>query len=240
MKIVAAGFITALLVFVVASAMSEMKILWTPDATHSSDTTTRRKTSSAKTASESVRSPRGPSRTQRADTATQDSAEQQTAELQRKLSEIRQRESEVQAKQDALRIVFEEIHEQQQSVDFLRRRVSEEIAALRDAAVQVAQREAIISTDVPSTASLPRSVDSPASARPIVSLRDSQAVRDTAVLVNRLAQQGSIRAATALLRSLKDRDAAKVLSELSATDSQMALRLSQDLLAARDEAANRR
>ncbi len=234
MKIVAAGLTTALLVFAVASAMSEM--LLTSDATHSSDTATHRKINSPKNASESVRS----AKSRRADISAQDSAEQQTAELQRTLSDVRQRESAVQAKQDALRIIFDGIREEQQSVDLLRRRVSDEIAALRDTAVRVAQRDAMIPADVTSPTTLTRSVDSQASTRPLVLMRDNQAVRDTAVLVNRLAQQGSIREAIALLRRLKDRDSAKVLTELSATDLELARRLSDDLLASRDEAPNRR
>ncbi len=238
MKIVAAGLTTALLVFAVASVMSEM--LLTSDATHSSETATHRKTSSPKNASESVRSPRTSAKSRRADIAAQDIAEQQTSELQRKLSEVRQRESEVQAKQDAMRIIFDGIREEQHSVDLLRRQVSDEIAALRDASVRLAQRESMISADVASTTTLGRSVDSQASTRPLVSMRDSQAVRDTAVLVSRLARQGSVREAIALLRRLKDRDSAKVLTELSATDLELARRLSDDLLASRDEATNRR
>lgn len=238
MKIVAAGLTTALLVFAVASAMSEM--LLTPDATHSSDTATHRKTSSPKNAGESVRSPRSSAKSRQADIAAQDAAEQQTSELQRKLSEVRQRESEVRAKQDALRIIFDGIREEQQSVELLRRRVSEEIATLRDASVRVAQREAMIPADVSSTTTLTRSVDSQANTRPLVSMRDSQAVRDTAVLVNRLARQGSIREAIALLRRMKDRDSTKVLTELSATDLELATRLSDDLVASRDETSSRR
>jgi len=156
------------------------------------------------------------------------------------LSEVRQRESEVQAKQDALRIIFDGIREEQQSVDLLRRQVSDEIAALRDASARLAQRESMISADVASNTSLGRSVDSQASTRPLISLRDSQAVRDTAVLVSRLARQGSVREAIALLRRMKDRDSTKVLTELSAIDLELAMRLSDDLVASRDETSSRR
>jgi pentatricopeptide repeat protein len=238
MKIAAAGLTTALLVFAVASVMSEM--LLTPDVTHSSETATPRKTRSSKYASESVRSPRSSASSRRADIAAQDSVEQQTSELQRMLSEVRQRESEVQAKQDALRIIFDGIREEQQSVDLLRRQVSDEIAALRDASARLAQRESMISAGVASNTSLGRSADSQASTRPLISLRDSQAVRDTAVLVSRLARQGSVREAIALLRRMKDRDSTKVLTELSAIDLELAMRLSDDLVASRDETSSRR
>ena len=71
-------------------------------------------------------------------------------------------------------------------------------------------------------------------------MKDMQTVRDTAVLVNRLAQQGSLRAATSLLRRLQDRDAARVLAELDATDSEMALRLTKDLQANQNDSPTRR
>lgn len=238
MKIAAAGLTTALLVFAVASVMSEMML--TPDVTHSSDTATHRKTSRPKNASESVRSPRSSAKSRRTDIAAQDAADQQTPELQQQLSEVRRRESEVQAKQDALRIIFDGIREEQQSVDLLRRRVSDEIVTLRDASVRVAQREAMIPADVASNNPSMRSVDSPASTRPLVSLRDGQAVRDFAILVHRLARQGSIREAIALLRRMKDRDSTKVLTELSATDLELATRLSDGLVASRVETSSRR
>ena len=174
MKFVTVGFATAVLVFAVASAMSEM--LLTKDATPI-DGTIRRKNSREKTAVRSVRSSRGLLDAQRSETVSQDSKDQ-TVELQRTLNSIRERESEVLAKQDALQIILKEIREEQQSVDVVRRQVSEEIAARIDA-------------DVPSTSSLTRTADSKVSTRPIVSMRDSQAVRDTAVLVNRLARDGT-------------------------------------------------
>ncbi len=238
MKIVAAGLTTALLVFAVASAMSEMML--SPDATHSSDTTAHRKTSSSKNASELVRLPRSSAKSRRADIAAQDAADQQTSELQRQLSDVRRRESAVQAKQDALRIILDGIREEQQTVDLLRRQVSDEIAALRDASVRLAQRETMFPADDSSATTMTRSVDSQANIQPIVSMRDSQAVRDTAVLVNRLARQGSIREAIALLRRMKDRDSTKVLTELSATDLELATRLSNDVVASRDNTSSRR
>jgi hypothetical protein len=238
MKTVAAGFTTALLVFAVASAMSEM--LWTSEVTPPGDNSAQRKANRPRGGHESVRATRGESKSSRTDETAHESPETQAAEFQRTLSEIRQRESEVQARQEALRFVYEQMNEERQSVDLVRRRVSDEVAVLREAAVRVAQRHAMVPAEGISTAALSRSVDPPANAKPVLRMRDGQAVRDTAVLVHRLAQQVGLRAATGLLRSLRERDAAKVLSEISATDSPMALRLSQDLLIARDESATRR
>jgi hypothetical protein len=253
MKIIAAGFVTALLIFVVATAMSEL--LWTGEETQVAEVVPRRKSSSAKTLSEGTRSPRTASRSntasrsKRTDMNVDDTDESRTNELQGKLSEVRQRESEVLAKQDALRIVYDEIREEQVSVDLLRRKVSEEIALLRDTTVRLALQERRIANDVPEIATLRPSspsgaasklADSGTNSRPLLTMRDVQSIRDTAVLVNRLAQQGSVRAATSLLRRLKDRDAARVLAELDATDSAMALRLTEDLQATRNDSVKRR
>ncbi len=238
MKIVAAGLTTALLVFAVASAMSEMML--SPDMTHSSDTATHRKTSRSKNAGESVRSPRNSAKSRRADVAAPEAADRPTSDLQQTLSEVRQHESEIRAKQDALRIIFDGIREEQQSVERLRQQFSDEIAALRDASVRLAQREAMISADVATNNSATRTVDSPTNTRPLVSLRGGDAVRDTAVLVSRLARQGSDREAIALLLRLKDRDSTKVLTELSATDMELATRLSDDLVTYRGETSIRR
>lgn len=235
MKIVVAGFTTALLVFAIASAMLLMS-----DATQSGAAVTRRKASSENLEMESARPPRVATKHRRIDAATQELAELQSDNLQRKLSDVWHRESEVQAKQDALRMIFDEIRQEQQSVEFMRQQVSDEIAVLQDAAVQVARRDGVLSSEEPSTATSSQTADSRTVARPIVSIRDSQAVQDTAVLVNRLAQQGNIQTATSLLRSLKDRDATKVLTAISATDKRLALQLTEQLLATRDEKTSRR
>ncbi len=241
MKIVAAGFITAILIFVVASAMSE--ILWKADDPQVGESSPRRKSNNIKSATEEIRSSRSPSRSKRANSNLDVAEDSRTSELQSQLSEVRQRESDVQAKQDALRIVYDEIREEQQSVDQLRRKVSDEIALLRDTATRLAEQERRFSAERPAittATSSAKPVESAATTRPLISMRDVQTVRDTAVLVNRLAQQGSVRAATSLLRRLKDRDAARVLAELDATDSEMALRLTQDLQATRNDSSNRR
>ncbi len=241
MKIVAAGFFTALLIFVVAAAMSELG--WTTGEAPLSEPTLRRKSGSTRTVAEGTRSQGNTSRTKRAEINVDDADDLRTGEIQSKLSEIRQRESDFKAKQDALRIVYDEIREEQQSVEQLRRKVSDEMALLRDAALRLAIQERRRPPEPPAivaTNPAARRLESSASTRPLISMRDLQTVRDTAVLVNRLAQQGSVREATSLLRKLKDRDAARVLAELDATDSEMALRLTQNMQATQSDSSNRR
>lgn len=156
------------------------------------------------------------------------------------LDELRQRESEILARQEAMRIVFEEIRDEQQSVDKIRNQVSDELAALREANLQSAKRNTNASRMASSFVSASRQRESRESTRPFVATDDPQAVKDLSVLVIRLARQGSTNSVTTLLRSLKERDATKVLTEVAQTDQKLALRLSQDLLIARDNDLDRR
>ena len=239
MRIVAAGFTTALLVFAVATAISEMSLI--PDTTPSNDAPARPRSRTAKTTNDSVRSSRGTSRNQKAAFAAQNAAEPQTVEAPRQPSALRQRESNDQAEREANQLVLDDIREAQRNVDLFRRQVSDELAALHAAALRVAQRDdAIIARDLATTLTEAASVAVRTNARPVVSLRDRQAVRDAAVLVNQLAKQGDDRGAKSYLRRLKDRDSTKVLTELSATNPELAWRLSDGWLAARDEATSRR
>lgn len=259
MKILTAALVTALAVFAIATMAMEMLPL--------QDTTTARTPHSRRSQSlADADSPRTRRRPEPADTDTDDdwsrtshlkskskpsdtaeaaAENQQSLEIRKQLRSIRQRESELAAQQESLRMLFDEIRDEQQSVEEVRRHVSEEIAALRDATA-IAKRETPLErSPFAPTTSLPRdeprsaSRDSPPKPRPTLSISDSQSVRDAAILVRRLAEQGSFRAATSLLSTLKDRDAAKVLSAVSGTDPQMALRLSEAVHAARQLSTER-
>ena len=238
MKIVVAGFTTALLVFAVASAISEM--LLTSDAPSSSDAAPRRKSNRVIATSESSHSPRKPAKSRPASSAVPESPAPETAESLRLLSEVRRLESAVQSMQDAQHIVFEDIREELQSLDLKKRQFSEEMTAFQKVANQLARRESPIPPGRPTSAAASRPVTLQPTARPSNSLGGRQAVHDRAVLVKRLAQEGSTREATLLIRNLNDRDAAKVLSELAAADSQLAERLSHGWLMAKDAELLRR
>lgn len=235
MKIVAAAFTTALSVFIIASVMSEFtsprNAVAARIVSHKEDHADVERSSSPASKNRR-RSESNDEREAKGDAAVQ----QRTLEMQRQISEIRQRETEVKAKQEALRIIFDEIREEQQSVEIARQHLSEEIAAVRNAAASLAQRGAggndrgALITD--QTRSGIRSTSSKNAKAPFP-ISDTQAARDTAVLIRRLAQQGSYSAANSLLRAMRDRDAAKVLSVLSATDAQMALQLADNLQASR-------
>lgn len=236
MKIIAAGFTTALLVFAVASALSELVL--TSDAVTTNESAVRPQTNRSKRATvRSSRSPKSPSQT---DTAKVLDADEPVEDVQQVLREIRQRERDMQAKEEALRLVFEEIREEQQTVEQLRRQVAAEIAAKQEASFRTSSRKESRADNRPAPTLPTRTVSLTTTAKPILSVRDPQAVQDAAVLIGRLAKYGSLQSATALLRNMKDRDATKVLTALSEADSQLALQLSQQLLASRNEESVRR
>ena len=259
MKILTAALVTALAVFAIATMAVEMLPLQNTTVPRTSPS--RRSQSFAD--ADSLRSRRGPdatdvdadddwprasrpkSKSQPPDTAVTTTENQQSLEIRQQLKSLRQREAELAAGQEALRMLFDEIREEQETVEDVRRHVSEEIAALRDATA-IAKRETPLerspfapTTTLPRDESRSASRDSPPKPRPTLSVSDSQSVRDAAVLVRRLAEQGGFRAATSLLSTLKDRDAAKVLSAVSSTDLQMALRLTEALQASRSSTTTR-
>lgn len=236
MKIAVAGFTAALLVFAVATALSEFVLI--SDSAASSDFASHPQTNRRKVAaSRASRSRRTVPKTDSA--SVLESAEQPTAETQRVLREIRQSEAGLQANQEALKLVLAEIRDEQQSVERLRQQFSAEVAAMREESLRVASRATSVASERPVAASPARNMET-ATVRPLLSVRDPQAVQDAAILIGRLAKQGGLQPATALLRNLKDRDAARILTALSTTESQLALQLSQQLLASRNNEAVRR
>ena len=238
MKIVVAGFTTALLVFVVASAISEM--LFTSAANSSPEVAPRRKSSRSSASGESGRSLPKSAKTQKASNAVPPPTDPERNEVQRLLSEVRLRELAVQAKEDAEQIVFEDIRDVRQSMDRMKQEFSEEMAAFENAANQMARRDPRRPFDQPTNATASRSVASRPTTKPVIALGGSQGVHDRAVLVKRFAKDGKIREARLLIRSLNDREAAKVLAEISLADTQLAEGLSEDRLVTRDTELNRR
>lgn len=236
MKIAVAGFTTALLVFAVATALSEFVLI--SDSSASSDSANRPQTNRGKVATS--RASRSRRTVPKVDSASAlESTEQPTAEIQRVLREVRQSEAGLQANREALKLVLAEIRDEQQSVDRLRQQFSAEVAAMREETLRIASRKTSGASERPAATSPARNPET-ATTRPLLSVRDPQAVQDAAILIGRLAKQGGLQPATALLRNLKDRDAARVLTALSTTESQLALQLSQQLLASRNNEAARR
>lgn len=243
MRIVAAAFVIAVLVFLGASASTEWLTTGDgdPHASKSAGRSSRTAAAGSPRSSRPNAKPRASSRA--AETVDVGRTEPlPTIEVERQLSELRRRELDVKARQEALRIIFDEIRAEQLSVDVARRRVTEELAQAQNAAAAARDLERTASSKAVSEPRRPSANERPplTSALPKVKVSDSQTASDMAVLIRRLVQGGHQQAATSLLQNMKARDAAKVLALLSTSDAQLALLLSDNLQASQQDARSRR
>lgn len=237
MKFLAAAFITALLVFAFASVLSET--LSKNEAVVNNESGVRRIPSRVKSDSNGSRTARTVARPTLTDAPdAHEVNDAQNDQLQRSLYAVRQREQALESRQAALDLAFEEIRNEQASVERLRQQVITEIAALRDASRRVAERDTPGSESWPILTSSSRSTQDRASAQH--QLKDAQSVQDAAHLIGRLARDGGLQSAILLLRKMKERDAAKVLAALDKTDSRTASELGEELLASRSNVTTRR
>lgn len=237
MKILAAAFTTALAVFAFASVLSET--LSKNEAVVNNESEVRRIPSRAKSDGSASRTARTVVRTTPRDAPdVHEVNDDQNDQLQRSLHAVRQRERALETRQAALDLAFEEIRNEQASVERLRQQVTTEIAALRNASRRVAERDTLNSEARPILTSSSRSTQDRASAQ--LQLNDAQSIQDAAHLIGRLAKDGSLQSAVLLLRKMKERDAAKVLAALDKTDSRTASDLGEELLASRSNTTIRR
>lgn len=239
MKILAAAFTTALLVFAVASALS-LTLLKT-DEVANSESGTRRTPSRTKPTVSTNRSSRSSSRKPPAELSTdREENEELNAELQKSLHAVQQRERSLESRQATLDLAFEEIRKEQVLAERLRQQVTTELAALRDANRRIARRDIENSETRPVLVSSSRSSPNHAPSNSLLQLKDAQSIQDAANLIGRLAKDGGLRSAILLLQKMKERDAAKVLAALDKTDSQTAAELGERLLSSRNDETSRR
>jgi len=146
---------------------------------------------------------------------------------------VKQREAQLLARQETLRLVCDDIHEELALVDETRRQAADALIAAEQRVVTVAQREQGFGGKWQSESSRQASItrDSDETPKPAT---DSPAVRSAVLLIRRLVGQGSGDTATSLLSRMKQREAAKVLAALHRDDPQMASRLMSSLSAVRE------
>jgi hypothetical protein len=234
MKALITAFATALLVFAVAWAILETLKLGETSPTSSFDRA-RLKASNAESAKDKSKS--STSKRKRTDPLGEEAetigeaATTQQLELERKISAVRQRETDLRAKNEALDLIFQDIRSVQYAVEQIQRRLTSEIAEKYDATIELARRERLASAELPGSL-LRRNGDS-ANSNPTIALRDNQAIRDFTVLIRRMVENGSLSAAALLLGEIQERDASKVLDSIAETDRGIALRLSEIMLAGR-------
>ncbi len=145
--------------------------------------------------------------------------------LAQKMDEVKQQESSLTARQESLRMIYDDIRTELAAVDELRKRTNEDLAEAEQRGLDVAQRRA------------PRAARN---APPIPrTAGGSPAIRGEALIIRRLVEQGKMETAVSLLKSMKGRDAANVLEALSTMDSKLAIRLADTVPASRDDTIRR-
>jgi len=141
--------------------------------------------------------------------------------LNQTLDEVRQQESNLAARQEALRMIYDDIRSELAAVDEIRKQTSEDLEQAERRIAKLSERRA---TPVPSTARA--LLERPAT--------DRFEMRSNALMIRRLAQDGKHETAVSLLKKMKSRDAATILEVLSEMDSRLADRLTESILESGD------
>lgn len=140
------------------------------------------------------------------------------------LAEVKLREARLVARQETLRLICDDIHEELALVDETRRQSDEALMAAEQRAVPAVHRESKVDGNRQPARSRQASTEwnSDETPKPVT---DSSAVRMAVLLIRRLVSQGSFDMATSLLSRMKQREAAKVLAAIDRDDPQLAARL---------------
>lgn len=147
--------------------------------------------------------------------------------LAKRLDEFKEQESTLASRQEALRMIYEDIRAELATVDQLRKQTSDELAEAERRVLDVAQRKPTQPSK--STRSLP----------PARTAGESPAIRGEALFIRRLVDDGKMETAVSVLRAMKGRDAASVLESLSTLDSKLAERLADAVPGHRDDTVRR-
>ncbi len=242
MKILVAAFITALLVFTLATAWVEVvqprwdiltaASLKTSEPTaKSSSVRNRRRTVASETDDESSVAadsmPRVLARSSR-DEATTASA----AKVRDELDRIRKQDQKLAAREETLQLLFDDIRSEMSRLNELRRNTSNEVVLagrrVRSGLIRTVDAEPAMSDVASEQAAISRETRT-----------ESQADR-MATVIQKLAKDGSIPIAATLLGGIKEREAARVLASLYDRDRPLATRLSIELQSAKAQTTIRR
>jgi hypothetical protein len=250
MKILVAAFCSALFVFALASAWSDMLQPQLAIMAHQEipPGTISGKARSSKSIPRSVADPAdsqrqattAPSRDlaelprktasrQGESVAMAEPSEVDAAELRSKLAEVKDRERQLSVRQETLRLICDDIHAELAAVDHMHQQANEAFMAAEQRVVTVAQREdpapaSQRSTGVARRASTVR--DFSEAAGPVT---ESSTVRTTVLMIRGLVSHGSDDTAISFLGRLKQREAAKILTAISKDDPKLAERLMSSL-----------
>lgn len=247
MKNLVASLITALLVFTLATAWMELvqpRLDLIAQATAPRPTETsnvsKKKTSSRRIVQdeevdeEPIEEPPPPKiatksarhiKTIKEETAPSESTKER---LLAQLADVKEQESRLVAREETLRMLYDDIRTELAAVEDIRRKSATELAMAEKKVLEAA----IVKPGVA------QSNETPSDTNPNAKPKASAESR-IATVIQDLASQGNVAAAASLLSGMKDREIAKVLTSLSIRDPRLALRLSDQVQAAKQEPVRR-
>ena len=248
MKTLAAALITALLVYTLATAWTDlvqprMEFIAQASATKSKSDSAKSKKRQASRRQEivdededddsdpvdepppkiAVKSTRL-ARKQREDAMTSEIAK---ARLIAQMADVKDQESRLLAREETLKMLYEDIRSELVAVEDIRRRSANELA--------IAERKILDATASKSRMATNDPANEPLSNARLKSSSESR----IASVIQDLASQGNVAAAASLLSGMKDREVAKVLTSLSARDPRLAMRISDQVQAAKQDSVRR-
>lgn len=142
------------------------------------------------------------------------------------LTDVKEQESKLAVRQEALKMIYDDIRTELAAVDDLRKRTREDMAEAELRMLEVAQRA-------------PRTTKNKPIANANRPSGESAFIRSQALFIRKLVDDGKIETAISVLKAMKERDAAGVLSSLDGIDANLADRLATTIQAGRNEVIRR-
>jgi hypothetical protein len=142
------------------------------------------------------------------------------------LTDVKEQESKLAVRQEALKMIYDDIRTELAAVDDLRKRTREDMADAELRMLEVAQRA-------------PRTTKNKPIANANRPSGESAFIRSQALFIRKLVDDGKIETAISVLKAMKERDAAGVLTSLDGIDANLADRLATTVQAGREDAIRR-
>ena len=234
MKILVTVLLTALLVFAVATAWVDYV---QPNLKQASTTTAEKATiAEIPTTKKRIRKPPReiepepvptPTDEISSSNATKASGPELSKPVADQLAVVKQQEADLVARQETLRMIYDDIRTELATVDELRKQASDDLLE--------SERRGLNSANRKSTVPALKARPAPPVAKPA---SDNGASRANALLLRKLIDEGKLMTAVSMLKSYKERDAARVLEAMDTIDPKLADRLAT-LMQGRDDVIRR-
>ncbi|HEY4263121.1 MAG TPA: hypothetical protein VGM98_23365 [Schlesneria sp.] len=142
------------------------------------------------------------------------------------LTDVKEQESKLAVRQEALKMIYDDIRSELAAVDDLRKQTREDMANAELRLLEVAQRA-------------PRTTKNKLVVNANRPSGESAFIRSQALFIRKLADDGKIETAISVLKAMKERDAAGVLTSLDGIDANLADRLATTVQAGRNDVIRR-